>query len=96
MPRVAPLFCLVLALTACDRSVQQAPEVTSDVDLVVVDAMDGDPFAAELRRVKDLLADGQVGEAGHAWHALRATRANLTPDRQLELDRLGALFAGMP
>lgn len=88
---------IVLALIGCERAEEptdSAPVAASDLDRVV-DAMGGDALGAEIRRIKDLLADDRLADAERAASDLDRTRPSLPADRWIEIDRLEAVVSGV-
>ncbi|NEX21567.1 hypothetical protein G3480_14820 [Thiorhodococcus mannitoliphagus] len=82
-------------LSGCDRP--KTP-VSPQSDVAVgqpIRVIAGDSLSLEIRRIKDLLLADQVVEAQHALLSLKGSRATLPAERQVEIDRLEALFAAV-
>lgn len=85
---------LALLLAACDRATPPAEEHAGLSPAPGVEAIAGDPLSLEIRRIKDLLLADRLMEARQALQALEERRSALPAERQIEIDRLAALFAG--
>jgi hypothetical protein len=59
------------------------------------DALGADTLSAEIRRIKDLIAEDRITEAKRDLSALKRTRAAFPANRQIEIDRLDALCSAM-
>ncbi len=86
----------VLVLAGCDRQTdhgEQGGQAAGEASERAT-ASGSDQIGAMLRRLKDLLADGQTREAERLMRELERMRPNLSASRQAEIDRLDAMFAG--
>ncbi len=86
---------IALMLTACDP-----PPASTEGDRVGTLQPSGgmassrpDELAGWLNEVKDHLAENRTDQAQAAMNRLRALRSSLPAERQIEIDRLDALFA---
>lgn len=82
---LAVSILIALAMSACDQDSGSSGR------------RHGEPTAEEVGRliqqVKDALADDRIGPAMTLMDRLLAIRPSQPPSRQLEIDRLDALFA---
>lgn len=84
---------IVLTLMGCEQTEAPNADATvtgSGLDQIV-DTMGKDALSAEIRRIKDLLADDRQTDAALAFQHLNQTRPSLPADRWIEIDRLEAV-----
>lgn len=86
---------IALMLTACDP-----PPAPTGGDRIGTPQPSGrmassrpDELARWLDEAKDHLAENRASQAQAAMNRLRALRNSLPPERQIEIDRLDAMFA---
>ncbi len=90
-PDILWLLIVTLALSACEQEVNAPEHISapaSNPDQIV------DEIGTEIRRIKDLLLDDQLADAERALDDLKRLRFSLPPERQIEIDRLDAVFVG--
>ena len=102
-----PALCLAALLgllAGCERAPEPGPEPavipaeplqmkpTPTPDSTSLGA---DTLSAEIRRIKDLIADDRISEADRRLIALKRNRAAFPAERQAEIDRLDALCSAM-